>query len=196
MDEPDEAELREIYAALTIGEPDDPALADRVLARAARMPEAELPQRLESTIEYLERLGFSHADQPTIDALTQLRDSPNAVRVFVAWIQETLGRQALIRRMKRLADENALRQVVLMDEARALMSGVATLASMPAEAPSPKPNKHGGTRRKYDRATLRWLDAFQPDGWKTDYLWSAYTEVTGIKPPRSWIQRHKKKPVR
>ena len=50
MDEPDEAELREIYAALTIGEPDDPALADRVLARAARMPEAELPQRLESTI--------------------------------------------------------------------------------------------------------------------------------------------------
>jgi hypothetical protein len=54
-------------------------------------------------------------------------------------------------------------------------------------------SKAGGTRRKYDRPTLKWLDEFQPDGWETQHLLSAYKDVTGIEPPRSWIQRHKKK---
>jgi hypothetical protein len=189
--------LKELYAAVLAepGEPVDCALADRILARAAKMKEAELPQLLTAQLALLDSLGYPYSDPESIAALDFLRAHPDGMRLFIAESQEKLSKSTLMQAVKRAAAEKTMQQVALLDEVSELTGLLARLGSMPDEQvpPRKKNERHGGTRRKYDRAILRWLDSFQPDGWETRHLLSAYKDVTGIEPPRSWIQRHKKK---
>jgi hypothetical protein len=150
--------------------------------------EAELRQRLEAERERFPLLGVE-LSQAEIGLFLA---HPNVGRLMVANCRELWARAKppLIQKTRKAVDQENDRHAKQVGELMGIMQIVALL---PADAPPRLPNERGaGSKPKPGIAILKWLDSFQPNGWKTAHLWSAYEDVTGEKVSRAWIQKYKK----
>jgi hypothetical protein len=85
--------LGELYAAMEAksGESDDPAFVNRVLARAAQIPEADLLQRLGALLKDLQQRLRIPLGQDIIACIERLRRPANSdlLRLFIATVQDS-----------------------------------------------------------------------------------------------------------